>query len=122
MKFSAAAFCSELFSLAQNGSEQHSESLLLFFFHGTEFQVVFSSTEWFGTEIREFASIFVPRVPAQTQTGIGLLGKPPTVKQFPPSEATRPTRLLRGPRANPGMKLTSVVEHNLYFAGLAIVG
>ncbi len=34
---------------------------------------------------------------AQTRTGIGLLGKPPTVKQFPSSKATRRTRLLRGP-------------------------
>ncbi len=34
---------------------------------------------------------------AQTRTGIGLLGKPPAVKQFPPSKATRCTRLLRDP-------------------------
>jgi hypothetical protein len=53
---------------------------------------------------------------AQTRTGIGLLGKPPAVKQFPPSRANRRTRLLRDPRANAGMKRTSVVEHNLYFA------
>ncbi len=59
---------------------------------------------------------------SQTRTGIGLLGKPSTVKQFPPSKATRRTRLLRGPLANAGMKRTSVVEHNLYFAGLAMVG
>ncbi len=59
---------------------------------------------------------------AQTRTGIGLLGKPPAVKQFPPSEANWRTRLLRDPRANAGMKRTSVIEHNLYFAGLAIVG
>jgi hypothetical protein len=32
-----------------------------FFLHGKEFRVVVSSTEWFGTEFREFASIFVPR-------------------------------------------------------------
>jgi len=32
-----------------------------FLFHGMEFLVVFSSTEWFGTEFREFASISVPR-------------------------------------------------------------
>ncbi len=32
---------SELFSFPQNGSEQNSESLLLFMFHGTEFRVVF---------------------------------------------------------------------------------
>jgi hypothetical protein len=59
---------------------------------------------------------------AQTRIRIGLLGKPPAVKQFPPSEAKRHTRLLRDPRANAGMKRISVVEHNLYFAGLAIVG
>jgi hypothetical protein len=59
---------------------------------------------------------------AQTRTGIGLLGKPPAVKQFPPSEANRHTRLLRDPRANAGMKRTSVIEHNLYFAGLALMG
>jgi hypothetical protein len=27
-----------------------------FVLHGTEFRVVFSSAEWFGTEFREFAS------------------------------------------------------------------
>jgi hypothetical protein len=32
-----------------------------FVLHGKEFRVVFSSAEWFGTEFREFASIFVPR-------------------------------------------------------------
>ncbi len=53
---------------------------------------------------------------AQTRTGIGLLGKPPAVKQFPPTRANRRTQLLRDPRANAGMKRTSVVEHNLYFA------
>jgi len=42
---------------SRNGSERHSESLHLFLFHGTEFQVVFSSAEGFGTEFREFASI-----------------------------------------------------------------
>ncbi len=30
-------------------------------FHGTEFRVVFSTEEWFGTEFRELASIFVSR-------------------------------------------------------------
>ncbi len=34
---------------------------------------------------------------AQTQTGIGLLGKTPTVKQFPPSKAYRRTRILYDP-------------------------
>jgi hypothetical protein len=88
LKYSAAAFCSELVSLPRNGSERHSEiyfyfllhgkefrvvlslrngsernseNLHLFWFHGTEFRVVFSSAEWFGTELWEFASIFVPR-------------------------------------------------------------
>ncbi len=105
LKYSAAAFCSELISLPWNGSEQHSESLflflvaqtgipscvlcsernpriciyfdsternselcslqqkgseqnywslLLFLFHRTEFRVVFSSAEGFGTECRDF--------------------------------------------------------------------
>jgi hypothetical protein len=36
LEFSAAAFCSELFFLPQNGSERNSESLLLFLFHETE--------------------------------------------------------------------------------------
>ncbi len=31
LKYSAAAFCCELVSLPRNGSERHSESLLLFF-------------------------------------------------------------------------------------------
>jgi hypothetical protein len=48
----------ELSSLSRNGSEQHSENLLLFLFHGMEFRVVSSSAEWFGMEFREFASNF----------------------------------------------------------------
>ncbi len=39
--------------LLRNGSERNSESLLLFLFHGSEFCALFSSAEWFGTEIRE---------------------------------------------------------------------
>ncbi len=46
--------------LLQNASEQNSESLLLYLFHGTKFRVVFSSAEWLGMEFREFASFFVP--------------------------------------------------------------
>ncbi len=42
-------------------SERNSENLLLILFHRTEFRVGFSSGEWFGTELREFASIFVLR-------------------------------------------------------------
>jgi hypothetical protein len=45
---------SELCSLPQKGSEQNNGSLLLFLFHGTEFRVVFSSAEGFGTEFRNF--------------------------------------------------------------------
>ncbi len=46
---------SELCSLPQKGSEQiFYGSLLLFSFKGTEFRVVFSSAEGFGTEFREF--------------------------------------------------------------------
>jgi hypothetical protein len=44
-----------------NGSEQNSESLLLFLFHRMEFRVVFFSAEGFGSECREFASICIPR-------------------------------------------------------------
>jgi len=56
-------FCSkernaELVSLPLNGLEQNSKCLLLFFFRGPEFRVVFSSEEWFRTEFREFP---VPR-------------------------------------------------------------
>jgi hypothetical protein len=40
---------SELFSLPRNGSELNSESLLLFLFHGRKFRAYFSSTERFGT-------------------------------------------------------------------------
>ncbi len=58
-------FCSaernyELFSLPRNGLERNSESLLLVLFHGMQFWAFFSSAEWFVTEFREFASIFVP--------------------------------------------------------------
>ncbi len=45
---------SELFSLPRKGSERNSASMLLFLFHGTEFRVVFSSSEGFGTEFPEF--------------------------------------------------------------------
>ncbi len=44
----------ELFSLLLKGSEGNSDRLLLFLFNGTEFRVVFSSAEGFGTELREF--------------------------------------------------------------------
>jgi hypothetical protein len=37
-----------LCSLPRNGSERNSENLHLFWFHGTEFRVVFSSAERFG--------------------------------------------------------------------------
>ncbi len=33
----------------------------LLLYHAMEFRVVFSSAEWFGIEVQEFASIFVPR-------------------------------------------------------------
>ncbi len=44
----------EVCSLPSNGSEQNHVSLLLFLFHGTEFRVIFSSAEGFGTEFRDF--------------------------------------------------------------------
>jgi hypothetical protein len=40
--------------LPQNGSEQNYGSLLLFLVNGTEFRVVFSSAEGFGTDFRDF--------------------------------------------------------------------
>ncbi len=89
----AAAFCSELVTLPWNGSEWHSESLFrlfvaqtgipscvlfrrrvrnrimgvsfYFLFHGTEFLVVFSSAEGFGTEFREFS------VPQNNRNSVG---------------------------------------------------
>jgi hypothetical protein len=45
---------SELCSLPQKGSEQNYGSLLPVLFHGTEFRVIFSSAEGFGTEFRDF--------------------------------------------------------------------
>jgi hypothetical protein len=51
LKFLAAAFC----------SERNSESLLLFWFHETEFRVGLSSAEGVGTELCKFAYFFVPR-------------------------------------------------------------
>jgi hypothetical protein len=59
LKYWADAFCSEQVSLPQNGSERNFDSLLLYFFHGTEFRVVFYSAEGFGREFLENASIFV---------------------------------------------------------------
>ncbi len=37
--------------LSETASERNSESLYLFLFYGTEFRVVFSSAEWFRTEL-----------------------------------------------------------------------
>jgi hypothetical protein len=54
---------SDLFSLLQKGSEGNSKSLLLFLFLG--FRVVFSSTEGFGTEFREFS------VPRNSRNSVG---------------------------------------------------
>ncbi len=45
---------SELFSYPQQGSKHYYGRLLLFLFHGTEFRVVFSSAEGFGTEFQDF--------------------------------------------------------------------
>jgi hypothetical protein len=68
---------SELFSLPCKCSERNSASMLLFLIHGTEFRVVFSSAEGFGTEFREFlfrgtAGIpseitFVPSIPSSAE-------------------------------------------------------
>jgi hypothetical protein len=45
---------SEMYSLPQKGSEQNYGILFLFLYHGTEFRVIFSSAEGFGTEFRDF--------------------------------------------------------------------
>jgi hypothetical protein len=59
---------SELFSLPLNSSEGNSESLLLFLVHGTEFRVVFSSEEGFGTEFREFLFRGTAGIPSEITT------------------------------------------------------
>jgi hypothetical protein len=56
---------SELFSLPLIGSERNSESFNLFLFNGTEFRVVFSSAEGFGTEFRELS------VPRNSRNSVG---------------------------------------------------
>ncbi len=51
------------------------------------------------------------------------LEEPPGVELIPcRRKPLRRTRTLRDPGANAGMKRTSVVGHNLYFARLADVG
>jgi hypothetical protein len=53
---------------------------------------------WTGTLVVLCTRVLLYSVcSAQTRTGIGLLGKPPAVKQFPPSKATRCMRLLPDP-------------------------
>ncbi len=94
LKFSAAAFCSELlsslrngsewrvgfyfcsterksefFSLLRKGSERNSESLPPFLFHGTELRVVISSAEGFGTEFRDFLFRGTPGIPSEITIG-----------------------------------------------------
>jgi hypothetical protein len=60
--FGSAERNSELCSLPENGSEQNYGSLLLFLFHGTEFRVISSSTEGFGTEFRDFRRMVRNRI------------------------------------------------------------
>jgi hypothetical protein len=48
-----------------SGSEQNCGSLLLFLFHGTEFQVVFSSPEGFGTEFKDFLFLETTGIPSE---------------------------------------------------------
>ncbi len=50
---------SKLIFLPLKSSEGNFESLLLVWYHGTEFRVVFSSAEGFGRQFWEFACIFV---------------------------------------------------------------
>jgi hypothetical protein len=56
----------------QNALAQNSESLLLFLFHGKEFRVVFSSTEWFGAEFQVFAYLYL----SSTEGNSGLIFLP----------------------------------------------
>jgi hypothetical protein len=56
---------SELCSLPQKGSEQNNGILLLFLFYGTEFRVVFSSAEGFGTEFRDLLFRGTTGIPAE---------------------------------------------------------
>ena len=46
------------------GSEGNSESMLLFLVHGTEFRVVFSSAEGFGTDFRDFLFRGIAGIPS----------------------------------------------------------
>jgi hypothetical protein len=64
---------SKLFSLPRKGLERNFESMLLFLFHGTEFRVVTSSAEGFGTEFREVS------VPRNTRNSVG---NPPLFRLF----------------------------------------
>jgi hypothetical protein len=63
--FSSTERNSELFSLPLKGSEGNSESMLLFLVHGTEFRVVFSSAEGFGTEFRDFLFRGIAGIPSE---------------------------------------------------------
>ncbi len=63
--FSSTERNSELFSLPLKGSEGNSESMLLFLVHGTEFRVVFSSAEGFGTEFRDFLFCGIAGIPSE---------------------------------------------------------
>jgi hypothetical protein len=58
VKIYSTTYINSVFAIRRGLS---SSFLPRFFLHETEFRVVFSSAEWFGTEFREFASIFVPR-------------------------------------------------------------
>jgi hypothetical protein len=64
---------SKLFSHLRKGLERNSESMLLFLFHGTEFRVVTSSAEGFGTEFREVS------VPRNSRNSVG---NPPLFRLF----------------------------------------
>ena len=56
---------SELCSLPQKGSEQNYGSLFLFLFNGTEFRVIFSSSEGFGTDFRDFLFCGTTGIPSE---------------------------------------------------------
>jgi hypothetical protein len=75
---------SELFSLPLKCSEENSEGLVLYLFNRTEFRVVFSSAEGFGTEFRGFS------VPRNSRNSVG------KTHLFRLSEILNPIRRLDG--------------------------
>ena len=89
------------------GFGNHSESLLLFLFHGTEFRDVFSSAEGFGTEFRDFLFRGTAGIPSEITIcsvysvflGIIFLWEIPNPMQQPQEQEPRPS--VQQPRKQP---------------------